>query len=258
MRRLVCVVSLLAVLCASTPAVAQTAIPASETAFIQKIQSAVALLYSQDENGNMRMRCTATIYERIPKGYRFVSAAHCVGSDRREKEWSADADEVPFFITFDESATKRFWPAEAVFVGYQSRGEDFAVFEVATTETWPIIPLGNEQQEVVPAPYWNVASPLGLGKQVFSGSITSLDLDRPVKQNDINWQHSLVLQQAGVNGGSSGSALVSRSQQAIIGFLVGTIGESTIVAIPVSRFKLALKAWGDKKYPWFHPKVVLQ
>ena len=258
MHRLICVISLIGALLVSSVASSQSAISTTETAFLHKIQNAVALLYSQEENGNMRMRCTATIYERTPKGYRFVSASHCIGPDRRDKEWSADADEVPFFITFDESTTKRFWPAEAVFVGYQSRGEDFAVFEVVTTETWPIIPLGDEQKEVVPAPYWNVASPLGLGKQVFSGSITSLDLDRPVKQNDINWQHSLVLQQAGVNGGSSGSALISRSQQAIIGFLVGSIGESTIVAIPVSRFSLALKAWKENKYTWYHPKVVLQ
>jgi len=228
----------------------------SDTEFITTIQNAVGLLYSQDQSGSMRMACTATAYERIKTGYRFVTAAHCIGSDNRDKELSASA-ETPFFITFDEHAEKTFWPAEPVFIGYQSRGEDFAVFEVETTKHWPVIPLGDEQHEVIPALYWNIASPLGLGKQVFSGSVTSLDLDRPVKQNDINWQHSLVLQQAGVNGGSSGSALVSQTQRTIIGFLVGSIGESTIVAIPVSRFRVALKAWQEKRYRWYRPKEVL-
>lgn len=227
----------------------------SDSAYIARAKNATALLYSQDASGGMNMHCTATIFEKAKKGYRFVSAAHCVGNDDTSRERSASPDHLPFFITFDETAApKVFYPAKVTLVGYQHRGEDFAVFEVETTQDWPVVPLGDEKKEVVPAPFWNVASPLGLGRQVLEGVISNLDLDRPIFFNDINWAHSLVLQMSGVNGGSSGSSLIAKDQRAIVGFLVGSIGDSTITAIPVSRFKLVLAAQAKGKYHWYQPK----
>lgn len=231
--------------------------PITDADYVAQLQSAVGLLYSIDSNGGYRMHCTATIFEKSPNGYLFVTAAHCIGTDNRDKETSASV-ETSYYITFDEHANKVFWPADVKWVGYQARGEDFMVVEVISDATWPVISLGDESKETPPAPYWNIASPLGLGKQAFEGSITSLDLDRPVRQGDINWQHSLVLQQSGVGGGSSGSALVSKLQRSIVGFLVGTIGEGTIIAIPVSRFKLVDAAVKAGKYRWYKPKEVIE
>lgn len=229
----------------------------TDAAYVKQLHSAVGLLYSIDSSGGYRMHCTATIFEKSPKGYLFVTAAHCIGTDDRTKETSASV-ETSYYITFDEHDNKVFWPAEVKWVGYQTRGEDLMVIEVASTAVWPVIRLGDESKEIPPAPYWNIASPLGLGKQAFEGNITSLDLDRPVKQGDINWQHSLVLQQSGVGGGSSGSALVSKSQRAIVGLLVGTIGDSTIIAIPISRFKAVDAAVKAGKYRWYKPKEVIE
>jgi hypothetical protein len=205
--------------------------------FVESAKKAVALLYSQDFSGGMKMHCTITAYKKDGDVYSFVSASHCVGADDTSKERSARAKGVPFFITFDEHESKRFLKAEHQWSGYQHRGHDFAVFTVRSTDDWPVIELGDEQQEYEGASYWNFASPLGLGVQVMTGQISKLSLDRPVVEGDINWAGALVLQQAGVNGGSSGSALVSVTQKKIVGFLVGTIGGGTIVGIPVSRFK---------------------
>lgn len=226
-----------------------------DKAFVEKVKNATALLYSQDDSGGMRMRCTATIFEKTAKGYTFVTAAHCIGSDDTSKERSAKPDNIPFFVTFDEggSNAKKFYPAKVTLVGYQHRGEDFSTLEVDTKEVWPVIPLGDEKKETVPAPFWNVGGPLGLGKVVLEGAIANLDLDRPVVEGDINWQHSMVLQESGVNGGSSGSSLVAKDQHAIVGFLVGTIGGSTITAIPVSRFKAVRAAYAKGKYRWYKP-----
>src|SRR5687768_9945388 len=80
---------------------------------------AVALLYSQDEGGSMRMRCTATAYKEEDGGYKFVTASHCIGEDDRAHEKSADASNVPFYLTFDERGEKVFYPAEVRGVGYQ-------------------------------------------------------------------------------------------------------------------------------------------
>ena len=257
MRDLNTVVAALAV-CVTlwTPMVAWSQ-TTTDAAYVKQLHSAVGLLYSIDSSGGYRMHCTATIFEKSLKGYLFVTAAHCIGTDNRDKETSASV-ETSYYITFDEHDNKVFWPAEVQWVGYQTRGEDFMVVEVRSDAVWPVIRLGDETKETPPAPYWNISSPLGLGKQAFDGNITSLDLDRPVKQGDINWQHSLVLQQSGVSGGSSGSALVSKLQRAIVGLLVGTIGDSTIIAIPISRFKAVDAAVKAGKYRWYKPKEVIE
>lgn len=215
-----------------------------------KVMRSVGLLYSQTEEGSMRMRCTTTAYAKEHNGYMFVSAAHCVGDDDVQHERSADATKTSFYITFDEKKVKKFYLAKPLLVGYQHRGEDFSVFHVDTNEEWTTIPLGDEQKAKEGTSIINVASPLGLGKQMFRGTISSLDLDRPIIENDINWQHSMLLSiQAGP--GSSGSALVAEDQEAIVGFLVGTIGGNNIVGIPVSRFKNVLKMQKDSKYHWY-------
>jgi S1-C subfamily serine protease len=230
------------------------AIDEKDKAFVNDAKRAVGLLYSQDVSGGMQMHCTATAFERVKDGYNFATAAHCVGSD--EKEQSANPFKTSYFITFDETgAEKKFYPAKPVWVGYQSRGEDLAVFFVQTNATWHTVALGDEKKIVDGAQYWNVASPLGLGRQVFEGVVSNVYLDRPLIQGDINWKGTLVLQQAGVNGGSSGSALISKDQRAIIGFLVGSVGNSTIIAIPVSRFKAVAAAVAAGKYKYWKPQT---
>lgn len=231
-----------------------TAISAENPALVQSVRKAVGLLYSQDESGSLKMRCTATAFEKTGKGYKFVSAAHCIGDDDTNKERSASGIDIPFYITFDETdGAKRYHQAKVIWVGYQHRGEDFAVFEVATKETWATVPLGDEKEETEGAQILNVASPLGLGKQVFYGTITSLNLDRPIVDGrGINWKGALLLN-ISAGPGSSGSALVSVEHQNIIGFLVGTIGGENIVGIPVNRFKAVDKAVKDDKYSYWKP-----
>jgi S1-C subfamily serine protease len=226
---------------------------ANTEALIDKASQAVVLLYSQDSGGGMKMHCTATAFEKSAKGYLFVSAAHCIGNDDTLKEKAATGKNIPFFITFDETAqVKKFHPAKVKWVGYQHRGEDLAVFEVETKEKWHTIPLGDEKKLKDGASIINIASPLGLGKQVFAGYITSLFIDRPIVQGNINWRGAMFLD-INVGGGSSGSALISDKQEAIVGFLVGTVGGSNVVGIPVSRFKAVMSAVAEDKYKWYSP-----
>jgi hypothetical protein len=235
-----------------TVALTVFAAPVIGDSFTNRATDAVALLYRMNAQGNQSFACTATAFARQENVYKFLTAAHCLGSDRRDKELSADTSKDAYYLTFDETdGPKRFWPATPVFVGYQSRTDDFALFEVTSTEDWPTIPLGNERDLENGAAYWNIAAPLGLGKQIQEGTIANLSLDRPVVQGDINWRGTLVLQQTGVNGGSSGSALISKETKEIVGVLVGSIGQSTIVAVPVSRVTQALEDAANNTYPWF-------
>lgn len=220
----------------------------------ERLRGAVGILYSQDASGGFSMRCTATAFKKIPVGYLFVSAAHCVGKDDTQKERAADGSGVPFYITRDEPGeTKTYHRARLTWAGYQSRGEDFAVFEVRSDEHWNIIPLGDESKEQEGSPITNIASPRGLGFQVFHGTISNLNLDRPVIDGrGINWLGALLLD-ISAGPGSSGSALVSQKNEDIMGFLVGTIGGNNVVGIPVSRFKSVRDAVEADKYSWWAP-----
>lgn len=238
-------VALLTVLPAS-PAFAQT----PEKTLAVKAKEAVGLLYSQDASGGMTMHCTMTAYEKSKDGYLFATASHCIGNDVVEKEKSAKWSDKSFFMTFDLADSKVFYPANVKAVGYQHRGDDFAVFEVKTNETWTVIPIGDEKQEADGNAVLNVASPLGVGKQVYRGVISSLDIDRPIVQGDINWRHTIGLQIA-ADGGSSGSAVISEKQGKIIAFLVGTAGGAIVIAIPASRFLAFKKAVDEGKYKYF-------
>lgn len=245
-----------------------SSLSAKDKKLVDAVKSSVGILYSQTSTGSMTMHCTVTAFQKItetdldtkvtkPVAYRFLTAAHCVGDDIVSKEKSADTSRDTYFITFDESGKepKKFWPAKPIFVGYQSRGEDFAEFEVESNESWTIVPLGDERKASDGDDIVNVSVPLGLGKQLLYGTISKVFLDRPVQQDTINWKGAIMLQLPGINGGSSGSAIVSEDQKSIVGILVGTIGGNTIVAVPVSRFIAVRKAVGERKYKYFQPTV---
>lgn len=247
MKRAVVTLLLAALIAAPIPAFAQNK---PEPTLPEKAKAAVALLYSQDESGGMSMHCTMTAFEKTKDGYLFATAAHCIGSDDTQHEKSAPHANISFFMTFDETGAKTFYPAEVKAVGYQHRGDDFAIFEVKSDKEWPVIPVGTEKLEADGNAVLNVASPLGLGKQVYRGVIASLDVDRPIIQGDINWRHSISLQIA-ADGGSSGSAIISEKQEAIVAFLVGTVGGAVVIAIPASKFTVFKAAVGEKKYKWY-------
>lgn len=212
---------------------------------------ATVLLYSQSEDGNMKMRCTATAIEKNATGYVFVTAAHCACVDDTTLT-TVTPEQTTFFITTDETKHKEFMKAEPIGCGYRHRGDDFVLFQVDTKDTFPIIPLGKDP--VVMDPIINVASPLGLGKQVFKGIVSSAKLDRSVVVDDINWSDAILLQLFGVNGGSSGSAILCTDQQAICGFVVGNIEHSTMVAMPVSRLITLKQSLNKGTYKYWEPE----
>lgn len=228
---------------ASTP-------PQTEDQFIDSVYRSTALLYSQDESGGMHMRCTTTAIEKTPKGYTFVTASHCVGKDNEEKE-RVEPDRVKFFITADEKDKKEFLSAQLIAAGYKHRSDDFALFSVETTQDFPLVAIGKDVTDHSGQPVLNVASPNGLGKQVFKGIVSSPFLDRSIVFEDINWTDAMLIAMVGTNGGSSGSAIVCLSQRAICGFLVGTIAETNTVGIPVSKFSKFREAIKNNKYRWF-------
>jgi hypothetical protein len=207
-----------------------------------------ALLYAQNDGGDMKMRCTATAIEKNEKGYVFVTAAHCGCVDDTD-ESKVTAEKTFFYITADGEGGKEFLKAKPIACGYRHAGDDFLLFQVDTKEAFGVIPLGDDPRtmDVVV----NVASPLGLGKQVFVGSVSAAKLDRPVVQDDIDWTNAILLQLFGTDGGSSGSSVVCLDQKAICAFVVGSIDKTTITAMPVSRLVKLRKQVADGKYKYW-------
>lgn len=244
--------SLLLWITLSCAALAQSAaLGNNDTEYIKHIlYPATALLYSQSEDGSMKMRCTTTAIDKNAKGYEFVSAAHCACEDNTDKT-TVSPEKTFFFVSLDEQATREFMKAQPIGCGYRHRGDDFALFQVDTQRTFTTVPLGKDPDNM--SQVVNIASPLGLGKQIFSGIVSAASLNRPVVSGDVNWTGAVLLQLFGVNGGSSGSSVVCLDQRAICAFLVGSIGETSMVAMPVSRLIKLRSELASGEYRYWKP-----
>ena len=226
-------------------------IPLPEKAYVNETLSpATTLLYSQSAQGSMNMRCTATAIDQDDTTYTFVTAAHCGCVDNYERNVVSPAKTF-FFISPDAAGDKIYLKATPKACGYRTKGDDFFLLTTNKSFKFPVIPLGKDPKlldEII-----NVGGPLGMGKQVFLGSISSPSVDRPIADDDIQWTNAVLIQEFGVAGGSSGSAVVCVDQQAICAFVVGSVGGTTMVAMPVSRlidFRSQLSAG---KYKWYQP-----
>jgi hypothetical protein len=215
----------------------------------ETLYPAVGLLYAQDADGSMRMRCTTTSIGLENGVTTFLTAAHCGCTDNSEKKTVSPEKGVTFYITSDDPDDKDFERATVAGCGYRTKGDDFMFLTVKSKKPFPVVKLGHDPElldQVV-----NVASPLGLGKQAFIGSVSSPKLERPLVDGDIDWEGVVTLQMFGVNGGSSGSAVICLNQEAICGTIVGSIAETTMTAMPVSRLKAVQKSIADKTYHYW-------
>lgn len=244
---LLVVLALLA-LVAPNAAEAQTAAPVES--FTQVLYKATALVYHQDEDGNLQFICTATAFEKTDVGYWLSTAKHCIEGN----------EEDTYFVVFNEDAEKPYIKAKLLF---EAPDADAAVLGIITVENIPIIRLGDEKLEVLGAPVVNMASPLGLGKLFFRGSIVARKLAKR-EQSKSDTPDPMVLELPAA-GGSSGSAIVSESQQAIIGILVQVYpvpnrgGIIITTAVPVSQLRQAIADFkaGKKKPTKEKPPVIL-
>jgi hypothetical protein len=210
---------------------------------------ATALLYSQGSSGEMTMRCTATAIAEDASSYTFVTAAHCACIDAPDKHIVTPEKGVFFYISPDRVGDKIYLKATPRGCGYRTKGDDFAEFTVNKTVPFPVIPLGTDP--VLMDSIINIGSPLGLGRQAFFGTISNPRVDRPIVEGDIEWSGAVLVQIFGINGGSSGSAMVCVDQRKICGFIVGDIGGSSVVAMPVSRLIKFQELLAAGKYAWW-------
>lgn len=234
-----------------TKAQTPTVVP-SRAEYIKSVYDSVFILYAQTETGGMKMLCTGTVYRKyaatkdVPQHYRLASASHCVDGESDDQQKNSEH----YFFSPDSKGAKTFYPAKVIGSGNKSAGDDFSIFEIATDAELSVIPLGDEGTLAIGDKVINVASPLGLGKQFFEGFLSAPLIDRPpLDAGEVTWR-DVILFRIGIGGGSSGSAIVSDQQRAIVAFMVGhfTSAEIGSICLPVSKFKAYEKSLDDGSY----------
>lgn len=213
--------------------IAETLLALTVASASPNVEKSVAILYAQDANGGMSMRCTATAILRDGADTIYLTAAHCVSTDDADTR-KQKVTEEPLFLSADDRDAKAYVRATIREVGVEKRGYDYAF--LASPLALPVIPLGDERTEADHVRILNVAAPSGIGKVYSFGHVALRFIDRPLitEESHINWAGAMLVHVDNVAGGSSGSAIVSQDTGHVIGILVGTHGNLTI-AIPASR-----------------------
>jgi len=169
--------------------------------------------------------CTATTFAKTRGGYRLLTAAHCVNGDDVSPTDS-------FFVDFPDGAT---YPLKLEYLGSVDAA-DYAVFSFLSEQDREYIPIG-DASELEVADKVEYAGYAGMyGQQWFEGTMSRV---KPApKWIKAQWPNEMLVQIAG-GPGTSGSALVSVRQRAIVGVLTGrrenSIGSVAFFPPPVLR-----------------------
>ena len=180
-------------------------------------------------DGNM-MKCSGFTYRRVPLGFIFVTARHCLeyGSGYYSVTFSKN-QEGPYYEAVSGSVR---WSEEddVAFLVMKAEGDDFSIHPIG---------LGDEKKMARGGALFNVAYPASLGKTRFEGRFVQ---PRFAHQDEwlrpYNWMNAMPVDVV-VTGGSSGSPIFSVAQGRVIGIIVGRVGSIT-TAIPASRIQLLL------------------
>lgn len=194
------------------------------------------LLYSQQDDGGMKMVCTVFAIKREDKLTTFLSMAHCV-TDESDPSQIKIADQS-YFVTSDASADRKVYNrvTRIVTVGRAREGYDFAMIEAVIPEPIKTLELSTENV-IAGLPIATVGAPAGIGVVTFFGVVALPVADRPLKSEPqaINWKGCMVVQ-VPVVGGSSGSPVVSLNTGHIIALVVGW-HDSLSIAMPIERVR---------------------
>jgi len=217
----------------------------SEQEFLKQAYDATALVYTQNDGGDLIMACTATAVLKNDKGYSFLTAGHCMANN-----------DLVYYLSDDKQDPKTFFKVDKAACGIPAEGADFCLMHVTTDREFPVVAVGVSSESVAGEPAASISSPLGLGKQTFRGFVAAPHLKRPVTLRDKDgkvkdkaddkdkaavvvgrWYDYTLFQMPGVNSASSGSALLCMNQRAICGVVVGILATEAgheAVALPIN------------------------
>ena len=184
--------------------------------------------------------CTVTSYEKVDGGYMLIGAGHCTGQ--------ANSEELPEDLKYsvsDNIGTKKTPVVllQAVMSKKMDGNKDYldyAVYYMPTNRSFPVIPLGDENDVEIGSNTVDVNFSLGekLTKELSKGYVSSEVAKEP------SLMAGMMLVTQFDSHGASGSAIVSEKTHKIIGLVIaGYDGTTTpTIAIPMSKIKALVQA----------------
>jgi trypsin-like peptidase len=225
---------LLAVLLLASTCSAQS-LPTNK--FHQKVWAATFALYGYAPAVNIgHFVCTATVISKSGNSYKLLTASHCVNDDDLPSNLKFYVSET--LIPEDPAAIQKLTPA-AVLVEKRDNevGLDFAVLEITSPKSYPVIPLGNEAVLKVESKVFAVNFSEGVAKQLNKGTVSSQIMTGHGVGGDChNCSGRFLIQTYGA-GGSSGAAIVDEKTHKIVGIIEGGYSDGSSEIVPISHLK---------------------
>jgi hypothetical protein len=232
-------------------AIFPSSLPAQTRSFKHKVYDSSLELFVMEKNpeDNTVMpepECAAQSFQKIPRGYLLLTAAHCVVEERSAGFIKFDEIVVDnrLFVDYgNPDASRKFIPVTIKLVGDLRNGYDIAILEMDTTAVLPVIPLGDESTLDMGDKLVSVSGPEGAYvKFWFEGYLSAKksQIDPALVRDRLGWKNLEFIEMGGTFG-SSGSAIISVDQRAIVGVYDAMFRPSldriSIGMVPVSIVK---------------------
>src|SRR5271154_4301127 len=172
---------------------------AQDKLFRQKVYDASVQLYILEDDQQHPGKkydnpaCTATAFEKTPKGYHLLTAAHCVLNPHEGLfPYDEPAPDGTLSVGYGDPGDPRaLIPAKLLMVGNPHEGWDCAVLNIETTASIPVIPLGDETKMFMGDKVVSVSAPVGgQVKYWYEGYITATHqmIDPEIVHESRDWK----------------------------------------------------------------------
>lgn len=184
-----------------------------------------------------QMVCSGFVLEPVIRGWRFITAGHCIA--QRHNLW----------VTFASDLSGPYYAVDpnSVFV---SKNDDIAMMTILGEDNFQVkyVELGDVNTIEPGTQIVNVAYPVALGKLKIYGQFIAPKFPAEADWlDDYKWRHAMPIDLA-MTGGSSGSPIFDLTQKKVIGIVVGA---SRILgfAIPANKISEFLGNSEEKIIP---------
>jgi hypothetical protein len=168
--------------------------------------------------------CTAHAFQKTDNGYLLLTAAHCVITEHKGLfAYDEPAADGMLSVAYGNPGDNRpLIPVTIKMIGNWREGWDIAVLNMDTKIVLPVIPLGDDTKLEMGDRLVSVSAPMGgQVKYWYEGymSANRNQIDPSLGRTIRSWRYSIFVEIPGYSG-SSGAAVISVDQQAIIGIFV--------------------------------------
>ena len=198
----------------------------------KKAYDATLLLYGSSKSDDVTNHpmCSATVFRKVQGGYLLLSAGHCTVQ--------GDPEGFPPDLTYGVSSDigTPIYPVTVIkAVLDEKTNVDYSILLFRTTLKFPVMQLGDEGSEWIGSKTYNFNFSKGVVKMLSEGVVAA----PPIPEGSVK---NLWLVDQFAAGGSSGSSVISKKTNKIIGIISYGWSDRTMPegVVPISVVKLEL------------------